>query len=88
MQRLNLPVLQGRGGRQDLSAAFNLRQPRQEDQNTAALRLVEGVLLDGAQHLLRQGFVRPWWLVVGVHRVTAARAFQHLCFGQPFPQIG
>ena len=88
MQRLNLPVLQGWGICQDLPAAFNLRQPWQEDQHTAALRLVEGVLLDGAQHLLRQGFVRPWWLVVGVHRVTAARAFQHRCFGQPFPQIG
>ena len=48
MQHLNAPVLQSRCFGQGLPAAFNLRQSRQEDQYTASLRLLEGMVLNGA----------------------------------------
>ena len=68
MQGLNAPVLQGLGGGEGLPATFNLCQPRQEDQNTAPLRLVEGVLLDARNTCFGRGSSGRggwWWISTG-----------------------
>ena len=69
-------------------ATPNLLESRQEHQGSLMAGQVEGVGLDGPQHLLRQRFIRSRRLMDRVHREGAAVALQHGGLGKALPQVG
>ncbi|CAI8158494.1 MAG: Uncharacterised protein [Synechococcus sp. CC9902] len=84
VQKVHLPTAQGRCPLQQLPAAIDFRDSRQENENTAAPWKRQCMGLKSPQDLLRQPFIATGRLVKGFHRKSTSLTAQDHSLWQSF----